>query len=141
MPQEKDLKRLVRQRVAETGERYTAARASIEGKPVAGGSGDFPSGTPVPSAEDSRERSAVHTIDDLLALAVHGIRAEHVRAYRRIVPGMNLGDLEDLWIHGVTPEVAERYGAAGLTVHQMLEAAVHGLSPEDVEDFAELLKE
>ena len=33
MPQNKDLKRLVRQRMAETGERYTVARASIVGPP------------------------------------------------------------------------------------------------------------
>jgi hypothetical protein len=33
MPQNKDLKRLVRQRMDETGERYTVARAAIVGPP------------------------------------------------------------------------------------------------------------
>jgi hypothetical protein len=133
MPQDKDLKRQGRRRMAETGERYTTARAGLEGGTVAGG--DRPADHP---AASTAEQPRFGSLDELLNYATLGLRADHLRQYRTVLPQATLEDLAGLWVMGITPERARDYAAAGLTRMQMLVAATAKVSPEEAADFAAL---
>lgn len=120
MPQHKDLKRLVRQRMAETGERYTTALLAVVGPPAE-------SAEPRPErlAELVRlladKRQRIEAIRELIG----GITATELRAIER-VPEDTLAAL----VAGLAdPHPKIRYWCAQLLDHVADERALRAVVP------------
>lgn len=139
MPQDKDFKRVVRNRMSQTGERYTTARSAF--KESSSNPADPKSATNDEIETADGPAVGLGSVDELLHYSALGIRAEHVRSYRSAIAGIKLEDLAGLWVMGVSPEKADLYAAQGLTREMMLIAATTGVSPEEAAEFAKLAAE
>ena len=80
------------------------------------------------------------TVDQLVALKIHGIDANYIRGIRAKGYEPNLDQLVAFKIHGITPEYIDQLQSRGwkLNADQLVAFRIHGVAPGDLEKMSAL---
>jgi len=71
------------------------------------------------------------TVDEIIALKIHGVTPEYIREMRAAGLEANPRELVALKVQDVTPEFAQKirsHGFKDLTIHQLISLKVAGIS-------------
>lgn len=149
MTEDRDFKRLVRARMAETGEQYTQAREAL--RPSRPGPGPEQSESAQTPQTDLGATGRVSSLsigaylavepglssDELVLLAAVGIPVDRFADLRSALPAESVNQLVDAYLVDVTPEVATAWRQIdpAITVDQMMGSVTMGLTPNRFEEF------